>query len=537
MRLIFCINLRHAALTFSLAVVVMGFSVPRRHMLSASSAWIRPRPPTPMRRARPRGITPSTTQTAMASRISLPLSAPAAAGRATRRDSTTATFTTTSHAGRPPACWSGRTISLAPDVMPRTTAADDANHYLERAGMYMKPGYLLPVFDLEDGNTEHSPASADRLGHGLHQHDFQRQGHLPDRLHQQLVQQRRGRRRAGVVQFRQHAQAQTRRTYQWVARPSGNLQTGEPAAATNYPNPYGVWDPNFITRTNSRDPAINPWAFWQNGDTARRTGSSSTSTPPTATSSSSKTFSSRRCGPTPAAATGDHRQLEQRQPTLQRHHPRPGQRRACRTIRASTGSSCKIAAAAPSRSPAAPTRSASSTRSSRSTSPAGRSSVGYVPGSGGKWDLPSEFNAAVTLSSGASYSAHTTQVDGGGGQFNINGGTVTFTEIQLASHASNSGKIVMGGDATFAQTGGDGNVRHPLHRLARAGGQRHASPPATARSPSTTARPASTSMCAPRITGAGRLVKSGAGTMQLSNANTYSGGTTITQRRPPDRRG
>jgi len=34
------------------------------------------------------------------------------------------------------------------------TAVDDANHYLERAGMYMKPGFLLPVFDLEDGNTE-----------------------------------------------------------------------------------------------------------------------------------------------------------------------------------------------------------------------------------------------------------------------------------------------------------------------------------------------------------------------------------------------
>src|SRR5690349_13231052 len=31
---------------------------------------------------------------------------------------------------------------------------DDAEHYLEWAGMYMKPGYLLPVFDLESGNTQ-----------------------------------------------------------------------------------------------------------------------------------------------------------------------------------------------------------------------------------------------------------------------------------------------------------------------------------------------------------------------------------------------
>ena len=156
----------------------------------------------------------------------------------------------------------------------------------------------------------------------------------------------------------------------------------------------------------------------------------------------------------------------------------------------------------------------------------GSLTVGYVPGSGGKWDLPSEFNAAVTLSSGASYSAHTTQVDGGGGQFNINGGTVTFSEIQLASHASNSGKIVMGGDATFAQTGGAGtsvirstgcsrrlaasaSVRRPhVHRQQRLG------------------RVDLSIQAA--VTGTGGLVKAGAGTMQLAGTNTYSGGTTIT---------
>src|SRR5207249_3750014 len=76
----------------------------------------------------------------------------------------------------------------------------------------------------------------------------------------------------------------------------------------------------------------------------------------------------------------------------------------------------------------------------------------------------------VTLSSGAAYSAHTTVVDGDGGSFNLNGGTVTFSDIQLASHASNSGKIVMGGDATFAQTGGAGtSVIRSTGLLAQAG--------------------------------------------------------------------
>ena len=33
------------------------------------------------------------------------------------------------------------------------TAADNAQHYLNHAGMYMKPGYLLPVLDLEGSSN------------------------------------------------------------------------------------------------------------------------------------------------------------------------------------------------------------------------------------------------------------------------------------------------------------------------------------------------------------------------------------------------
>ena len=156
----------------------------------------------------------------------------------------------------------------------------------------------------------------------------------------------------------------------------------------------------------------------------------------------------------------------------------------------------------------------------------GSLAVGYISGSGGKWDLPSEFNAAVTLSSGASYSARTTQVDGGGGQFNINGGTVTFTEIQLASHAFNSGKIVMGGDVTFAQTGGAGtSVIRSTGSLPQAG-----TISLSAGNRTFTVNNGSAAVdlnVRVGVTGAGRLVMNGAGTMQLSTTNTYSGGTTI----------
>ena len=106
-------------------------------------------------------------------------------------------------------------------------------------------------------------------------------------------------------------------------------------------------------------------------------------------------------------------------------------------------------------------------------------------------------------------------------------GPLPSREIQLASHASNSGKIVMGGDATFAQTGGAGtSVIRSTGSLAQAG-----SISLSAGNRTFTINNGSAAVdlqVRNAITGTGRLVKSGAGTMQLSGTNTYSGGTTIT---------
>src|SRR3972149_6775612 len=38
------------------------------------------------------------------------------------------------------------------------TGTDEANHFIEMAGAWMRPGYLLPVFDFEAGNTVRSPS-------------------------------------------------------------------------------------------------------------------------------------------------------------------------------------------------------------------------------------------------------------------------------------------------------------------------------------------------------------------------------------------
>jgi hypothetical protein len=147
------------------------------------------------------------------------------------------------------------------------TAADDAQHYLNRAGMYMKPGYLLPVFDLEAGNTTYTTQGLTNwaleftntilAAKGITPIVYVNSSYANDEVNGQLAW------------FDSATPKTSPRTYQWLARPStySDLISGQPAPALpTYPNPYGVWDPNFTTRSGSPDPAVKPWVFWQNGN-------------------------------------------------------------------------------------------------------------------------------------------------------------------------------------------------------------------------------------------------------------------------------
>jgi autotransporter-associated beta strand protein len=417
---------------------------------------------------------------------------------------------------------------LAPTASPpgTNTATGDATHYLERAGMYMKPGYLLPVFDMEDGNVEHSQASLTAWSNEWIDTIYNAKGIYP--IVYTSSSYNNDEVGAPLAWFNFGTTPKTNpRTFQWLARPGSNGLTGNPPPASNYPNPYGAWDPNFVTRTNSREPAVKPWVFWQqtldttpaglfhidinyaNGNIEfvkdflvpalwTNAGSGDWGTIANWNSDNPTYNGTIQSGPAP------------RLPNNQSLDWVKLQNSGGGTVTISSG--------------------ARTVRKFYTQQPlnitGGSLSVGYTPGSGGKWDLPSEFNAAVTLSPGAAYSAHTTQIDGGGGVFNVNGGTVTFRELQLASHASNSGKIVIGGDATFAQTGSTGtSVIRSIGSLAQVGS---ISLTAGNRTLSVNNGSAGVDLnVRVGIDGSGRLVKAGAGTMQLSMANTYSGGTTI----------
>jgi autotransporter-associated beta strand protein len=412
---------------------------------------------------------------------------------------------------------------VTPDT---TTGIVEANNYISKAGMYMKPGYLLPVLDLESGNGQSTAALTQwcldyintiHNATGIYPLVYTNSSYNNDEVTAALA----------FSPLPSRGNAGTPLTYQWLARPgSASLATGQPQPALpTYPDPYGVWDPNFTTRAASVDPVVKPWAFWQNGSGAPNgftvdynaaNGNiefvKDVLVPALWTTSGSGEWqnipnwnSNNPGGGT--AATGPASRLPGPQDWVKLQNTGGG------TVNLTGG--------------------AQSIRKLYTQQPlniSGSSSltIGYVPGSGGKFDLPSEFNSVVTLSNSAGYNAQKTQVDGGGGQFNINGGTVTFHEIDLASHATNAGKIVMGGDVTFTQLGGARAAAAVIQStgvLSKAGTLDLGGETRTFTITDGDA-PIDVSITA-AIIGTGGFTKAGAGALQISGANTFTGATTV----------
>src|SRR5439155_8866430 len=134
---------------------------------------------------------------------------------------------------------------------------DEANHMIEMAGAWMRPGYLLPAFDLEAGQTERT--SAELTAFCIE---------FSDRIYQVM------RIRPMIYingSYANYVQASIVPGFPvlWSARwpnqadpNSIPVQTGHPK--DSYTPIYGPWD----------DPPnpVNPWTFWQYASTARLNG-------------------------------------------------------------------------------------------------------------------------------------------------------------------------------------------------------------------------------------------------------------------------
>ncbi len=137
--------------------------------------------------------------------------------------------------------------------------------------------------------------------------------------------------------------------------------------------------------------------------------------------------------------------------------------------------------------------------------------------------ISAQFSGPVTLSGSGSLSVHTLQVDTNR-VFTLAGGTLTFNTIKLMPHSSTPAKILMSGDvafnplsnATAIVTNGAGSGSTGYIDLN--GGTRGFNV-------SNGTSDVDLSLEVPVTNGA--LTKSGAGTMRLTAANSYAGGTTV----------
>ena len=111
------------------------------------------------------------------------------------------------------------------------TATDEAQHYVDHAGMYMKPGYLLPVLDLEGkAGIESGVLSQAELttwtidfinaiyqAKGINPIVYTSSSFNTDEV------------TAAVAFTNIGSSPHTgERTYQWLARPAGDLINGDP---------------------------------------------------------------------------------------------------------------------------------------------------------------------------------------------------------------------------------------------------------------------------------------------------------------------
>jgi GH25 family lysozyme M1 (1,4-beta-N-acetylmuramidase) len=147
-----------------------------------------------------------------------------------------------------------------PDVA-GNTGTDEANHMLEVAGPWMKPGYLLPVFDLEARQSSMTKAQLSQFCVDFANRIYAVKGIMPLCYINQNY----------AINY---VDSSVTIMPNWVARwpnqadpNSIDIQNGNPPPDPPTANVYGVYNPQFPTI-----PEPQPWNFWQYASTGRVAG-------------------------------------------------------------------------------------------------------------------------------------------------------------------------------------------------------------------------------------------------------------------------
>lgn len=406
------------------------------------------------------------------------------------------------------------------------TGADEADHMIEMAGAWMRPGYLLPVHDLEAGLSQRSSSQLSQFCVDFSDRVYQVMGIRP------------------LLYINQSYANYVNSTLPpvhpefWIARyanqtdpDSIDVQNGHPPPSPSTANVYGKWNPNHTVANPYPDG--HPWTIWQYASTVRlqsfNNGSSNLDgnvahggtefikdllVPAVWMNDSSGQWTTQfnwNSGQTPVAPVTGPGQVApigiQTLPT-----PRlPTMNDTVVLDRPNADITVTLASGAQNIRKLYVRESLAIT--------GGSLNINYVP----SWDstpISAQFSAPVTLGGAASVSVHTLQVDAAR-TFTVGGGsTLQFSGINLMP-GSTPAKITLNGNVNFealsngTNTISNGSGAGNSGRIDLSGGNRTIG----------IAGGADLSVAVPIENGA--ITKNGIGTMRVTSANTYSGGTTV----------
>ena len=415
-----------------------------------------------------------------------------------------------------------------PDVIASTpgsggvanTGLDEANHMIEMAGAWMRPGYLLPVLDLEAGQSQRTSAELTTFCI-----------EFSDRIYQVM-----GIRPAIYINgnYANYVQASIVSAFPvlWSARwpnqadpNSIPVQTGHPK--DSYTPIYGPWD-------DAPNPT-HPWTFWQYASTARLNGYANGGANIDVdvaqggvefikdfyvpalwvnnTDGQWTTLSNWNSGLTPVAPVQGPGQVPRVGSLTLPPARLPGTNDTVVLDRPGANITVTLG---------------SGTHNIRKlyvrealNITNGSLTINYLP-SVDSTPVGAQFSGPVTLSGGGNLSVHTLQVDATR-VFTLGGGALTFQNITLMSHSTSPARIAMSGNVTFNPLAG---ATATIRRDAGAGsaGWIDLGGPCGF---SIGDGSADVDFSADVLIANGALSKSGAGTMRLNAANSYSGGTTV----------
>jgi autotransporter-associated beta strand protein len=339
------------------------------------------------------------------------------------------------------------------------TGADEADHFIEMAGPWMRPGYLLPIFDHEAGINERSANGLAQFAIDFSNRIYEVMGIRPGiyiggNYNNDLESA------SQTLQDQIVAAYDTTWNPRWPNQSNPDaidVQNGHPKDSLSYI--YGPWDDNGTT---------HPWSFWQYASTGQVPGYSGSLDVNVAqggieflkdklvpaiwmndNSGEWTTLANWNSGVTPVAPVQGAGQVA-RVGAMYLPTPRlPGQDDTARNV---DGQNDTVVLDRPNAQITVTLSGGNHNIRKLYAREAlnitgGSLTINYTP----SWDstpISAQFSAPVSLSGEASLSVHTLQVDATN-IFTLAGGTLSANKIILMPHALNPAKLRLAGDVTF----------------------------------------------------------------------------------------